>query len=257
MLYLGLLQGDRCGAVDHHHVVVAQQVIVVLVQLDGVQQAVALLQGFLGDQRLQRDGGEEGGGADAGHQTHGGHTVLHGIEHTDIHLFRLVDLIGEHHVGDGVVGLHFAGKQVLAVIRVGEGSNTHVQRDVDAVMLRGVGEAQKRANHLADAAIVVVHVGQGLVEVVVLGQGGLRAEDGRLVVDEALHVDVQRLRDLVERFDIDGDGAVFVLGKRRLAFVDHGGELLNGIAAAFPIFFDTLTNKIRKRAQKRHLLIME
>lgn len=60
MLYLGLLQGDRCGAVDHHHVVVAQQVIVVLVQLDGVQQAVALLQGFLGDQRLQRDGGEEG-----------------------------------------------------------------------------------------------------------------------------------------------------------------------------------------------------
>ena len=84
--------------------------------------------------------------------------------------------------------------------------------------------------------------------------GGLRAEDGRLVVDEALHVDVQRLRDLVERFDVDGNGAVFVLGKRRLAFVDHGGELLNGIAAAFPIFFDTLTNKIRKRAQKRHLL---
>ena len=81
-----------------------------------------------------------------------------------------------------------------------------------------------------------------------------RAEDGRLIVDEALHVDVQRLRDLVERFDVDGDGAVFVLGKRRLAFVDHGGELLNGIAAAFPIFFDTLTNKIRKRAQKRHLL---
>ena len=53
-----------------------------------------------------------------------------------------------------------------------------------------------------------------------------RAEDGRLVVDEALHVDVQRLRDLVERFDVDGDGAVFVLGKRRLAFVDHGGDCL-------------------------------
>ena len=81
-----------------------------------------------------------------------------------------------------------------------------------------------------------------------------RAEDGRLVVDEALHVDVQRLRDLVERFDVDGDGAVFVLGKRRLAFVDHGGELLNGIAAAFPVFFDALAHEVRKRAHTRHLL---
>ena len=67
-------------------------------------------------------------------------------------------------------------------------------------------------------------------------------------------MDTDRVRDLVERFDVDGDRAVFVFGKRRFALVDHGGELLDGIAAAFPVFFDALAHEVRKRAHTRHLL---
>ena len=56
----GLLQRKSGGTIDDHHVVVAQQVVVVLVQLDGAQKALVLLQRLLGDQGLQRDGREEG-----------------------------------------------------------------------------------------------------------------------------------------------------------------------------------------------------
>ena len=77
----------------------------------------------------------------------------------------------------------------------------------------------------------------------------------RLVVDKALEVDLQRLRNVVERLDVDGDGAVLVLGQRGLTLVDHGGELLDGIASALSIFFDTLPHKVRKRTHLRHLLL--
>ena len=231
--------------------------IVVLVQLDAGEQAVVFLQRLLGDQGLQGDGGEERRAADAGQQAHGGGAVVHGVEHADVHFLRLVDLVGEHHVGDGVIGLHLAGEQVLAAIRVGEGRHAQIQRDLNGVPVGGAGEPQQGAHHLAHTAVVVVHIRQGLVEVVVLGQCRILVEHRRLVVDEALQVDVQGPGHIVQSLHVDGDGAVFILGHRGLAFVDHGGELLNGIAAAFPIFFDTLANKIRKRAQKRHLLIME
>ena len=247
------MQRQRGGTVDHHHVIVAQQVVVVLIQLYGAEETLVFLQRLLGDQCLQRDGREEGGGADAGDKPHRGHTVLQRVEHTDVHFLRLVDLVGEHHVGDGVVCLHLAGEKVLAAIRVGEGGHAHVQRDLDALVVGGVGEAEEGAHHLADASVVVVHIRQRLVEVVVLRQGGLGAENRRLVVDEALQVDVKCLRDLVERFDVDGDGTVFVFGERRLAFVDHGGKLLDGIAAAFAVFFDALSHKVGERTHVQHL----
>ena len=109
--------------------------IIILIQFDGAQQAVVFLQRLFRDQRLQCNGCKERGGADTGYQSHGGHTVLHGIEHTDIHLFRLVDLIGQHHVGDSVVSLHLSGEQMLATVRVGEGRHAHIQRDLDTLVV--------------------------------------------------------------------------------------------------------------------------
>lgn len=139
-------------------------------------------------------------------------------------------------MGDGVVGLHLTGKEMLAAIRLGEGGDTQIQRDLDGLPIRGAGEAQQGAHHLPHAAVVVVHIGQRLIEVVVLGQGGVLMEHRRLIVDKALEVDLQRLRNVVERLDVDGDGAVFILRQRGLALVDHGGELLDGIASALSIF---------------------
>ena len=46
-------------------------------------------------------------------------------------------------MGDGVVGLHLAGEQVLAAVRVGEGHHAHIQRYLDAIVVRGVGEAEE------------------------------------------------------------------------------------------------------------------
>ena len=111
-------------------------------------------------------------------------------------------------------------------------------------MVGSVGKAEQGTGHLANSAIVIVHIGQRLVEVVVLWEGRLRAEHRRLVVDEAFQVYVQRLRDLIERLNIDGDRAVFVLGQRRLTLVDHCGKLLNGITAALSVFFDALAHKV-------------
>ena len=109
--------------------------IIILIQFDGAQQAVVFLQRLLGDQGLQGDGGEERRAADAGQQARGGGAVVHGVEHADIHLLRLVDLVGEHHVGDGVVSLHLSGEQMLATVRVGEGRHAHIQRDLDTLVV--------------------------------------------------------------------------------------------------------------------------
>ena len=70
------------------------------------------------------------------------------------------------------------------------------------------------------------------------------AEGGRLVVHEIFQVDIQRLRDLIQRLDVDGDGAVFIFGQRGLALVYHGGELLYGITAALAVLFNAVSDKI-------------
>ena len=79
-------------------------------------------------------------------------------------------------------------------------------------------------------------------------------EHGRLIVDEALHVDVERLGDFIERLDVDGDGAVFVFGERGLALIDHGRELLNRIAAALAILLDALADVVGERTHPIHPL---
>ena len=68
----------------------------------------------------------------------------------------------------------------------------------------------------------------------------------RLIVDKALQVDIQRLSNVVEGLDVDGDGAVFVLGKGGLALVDHGRKLLDGVATALAVLLDPLAHMIGK-----------
>ncbi len=34
--------------------------------------------------------------------------------------FRVIDLVVKHHMGDGVKGLHFAGKQMLTPVGIAE-----------------------------------------------------------------------------------------------------------------------------------------
>ena len=147
-------------------------------------------------------------------------------------------------MGDGVIGLHFAGEQMLAAVGIVEGRHAQVQRHLHGGAVGRGGEPQQGAHHLADAAVVVVHIGQRLVEVGVLMQRRLIAEGGRLIVHEILQVDVQRLGDLVQRLNVDGDGAVFVLGQRGFALVDHGRKLLYGIAAALAVFLNAVSDKI-------------
>jgi len=179
---------------------------------------------------------------------------VHGVEHADIHLLRLVDLVGEHHVGDGVIGLHLAGEQVLAAVRLPEIVHPHIHHHVDALAGGGGGETQQRPHQLPHPAVVIVHIRPGLVEIEVLGQNGLGMEHRGLIVDKAFQVDVQGPGHIVQSLHVDGDGAVFILGHRGLAFVDHGRKLLDGIAPAFAVFFDSLTNMVGKGTHAVHLL---
>ena len=221
--------------------------IVVLVQLDAAEQPLGFLQRFVGDQRFQGDGSEERGAADAGQQADGGRAVLHGIQHADVHLFRFIDLVIQHHMGDGVVGFHLAGEQMLAAVGIVKGRHAQIQRYLHCRAVGSGGEAQQGTHHLPDAAVVVVHIGQRLIKIGVFVQRRFIAEGGRLIVHKIFQVDIQRLRDLVQRLNVDGDGSVFILGQRSLTLVDHGGELLDGITAAFPIFFDAMPDEVGKR----------
>ena len=236
-------------AVDNHHVIVSQQVVVILIQLNGIHQLFIFLERLFGNQGLERDRGEEGRATNTGQKTNGGCAGLHGVEHADIHFLSLVDLIIEHHMGNGIVGFHLSGKKVLAAVRLIKRSNTQIQHDINRLSGGGRGEAQQRANQLPDAAVVIIHIGPGLIEIEALGQHVLRMEYRRLIVDKALQINVQRFGDIVKRFNINGDRSIFVFGKRSLAFIDHGRKLLNGITATLAVLFDSLANVIGERTQ--------
>ena len=110
----------------------------------------------------------------------------------------------------------------------------------------GRGKAQQRAHQLMDAPVKVVHIGLRGVEIEIARQHLLLMKYRRLIVDKALQVDIQRLSNVVEGLDVDGDGAVFVLGKGGLALVDHGRKLLDGVATALAVLLDPLAHMIGK-----------
>ena len=144
---------------------------------------------------------------------------------------------------------------MLAPVRLPEVVHPQIQHHIDAVARGGRGEAQQRPHQLPHPAVVVVHIRPGLVKVEVLGQHGLSVEHRGLVIDEAFQIDIQGPGNVIQRLHVDGNGAVFILGHRGLAFVDHGRELLDGIAPAFAVFFDPLAHMVGKGTHSVHLLV--
>ena len=69
-------QKQSCRAIYDHHIIVFQQVIVILIQLNGVEQAVIFFQRLLGNERLQRNRSKERRTANAGEQADGRGTGL-------------------------------------------------------------------------------------------------------------------------------------------------------------------------------------
>ena len=71
-------------------------------------------------------------------------------------------------------------------------------------------EAQQRADDLPHASIVVIHIGPGLIEVIILRQNRLRVHHRGVIVNEALEINIQLLCNIVQGLNINGNGPVFV-----------------------------------------------
>ena len=113
-------------------------------------------------------------------------------------------------MGNGVVGLHFTGKQVLAAVRIREILYAHIEHHIHRLSCRRRGEAQQRADDLPHASIVVIHIGPGLIEVIILRQNRLRVHHRGVIVNEALEINIQLLCNIVQGLNINGNGPVFV-----------------------------------------------
>ena len=158
-------------------------------------------------------------------------------------------------MGDGVESLHLAGEKMLAAVGLGKILQPHIQHHIHALARRGRGEAEQGTDDLADAAIKIVHIGAGLIEIEIFGQHRLGMKNRRLIVQKTLQINIQLLGDVVQRVDVDSNGTVFIFGNRGLAFSDHGRELFDGVAAAFSVFFYALTDMAAKGTHGAHLLI--
>ena len=98
---------------------------------------------------------------------------------------------------NGIIRLHFTGKQVLTAIGMLERFHTQIQHHINGIAGGGRGEAQQRAHQLPYTAVVIVHIGAGLTEIEVLRQHRFGAKYRRLIVHKAFQIHIQGLGNVV------------------------------------------------------------